>query len=357
MNRVKTIIARILLLIIPNLAWYLEFRHSNRTSLISEGIIMKLWAFRKGFFLESIKLCGITKENVHEYLSDKAYLKLHPINKEYSNIIDNKLYLPFILKDYPEIVPTYYYLVEKGRLVKIDNGLPDDLGLIQLCKEKLRLALKPCNRSFGEGFYMMEFNNNTYFLNNKPIEIPELSSFIESLDSYLVTEYIQQNKYAAEINQSSVNTIRLICVRDSINNEFFIPISNHRFGVDGKFVDNIGAEGGGIAAYIDIASGKIKNIGCIKVNKELIRSNKVIMHPDSNKQITGIIIPNWTEMINKVLVIMNHLSFLKYAGLDIVITENGFKILEINSLPTLLGLQIEDGVLKNDRLKRFFNAN
>ena len=61
-------------------------------------------------------------------------------------------------------------------------------------------------------------------------------------------------------------------------------------------------------------------------------------------------------MINKVLEVLNHLSFLKFVGLDIVITENGFKIIEINSLPTLLGLQIEEGVLRDDRLKRFFDA-
>jgi len=31
---------------------------------------------------------------------------------------------------------------------------------------------------------------------------------------------------------------------------------------------------------------------------------------------------------------MDHLSFLKYVGLDTVITGNGFKIIEMNSLLT-----------------------
>ena len=344
------------ILSIPEFNWYLEFRLTNKRYPVKHGIMETLWAYRKGFYLESIALCGITKQNIHEYLSDKAYLKLHPINHEYSRIIDNKLYLPFLLKDFPELVPTYYFLINNGRLVKIDPLLQDGYDLLQLCKEKGRLALKPCSGSMGEGFNLLEWNNEGFFLNRKKVEINELISFIGSLDKFLVTEYIVQHKYSAEINPCCFNTIRLICIRDKVNNEFTIPVSFHRFGVSGRFVDNIGAEGGAISAYINIQTGEIKKMGSIKKNGEEKKVIIAINHPDSNKQISGVIIPNWKEMINKVLVVMNHLSFLKYAGLDIVITENGFKILEINSLPTLLGLQIEEGVLKNDRLKNFFQG-
>ena len=345
-----------LIILIPGLKWYLEFRKMNGKNFAKEGILLKIWAFRKGFYLETIKYCGITKANVHEYLSDRAYLKLHPINHEYSKIIDNKLYLPYLLKDYPELVPTYYYLIEKGRCINIDP-LFSSLGLLQLCKVKRRLALKPCSSTMGNGFYILEWNFGRFFLNNIPVDIHEINCLIESLDSYLVTEYVIQHNYSDKINHSSVNTIRLICLRDGTNNEFFIPTSNHRFGVGGKVVDNVGAEGGAVAAYIDVLTGRIKNIGIIKENGMLSKISDVIRHPDSNQLITGIFIPNWTEMINKVLEVMNHLSFLKYVGLDVVMTEDGFKILEINSLPTLIAIQIEAGALKNDQVKRFFLDN
>ena len=341
--------------IYPELEWFREFRRANKETLQCEGIRKQIWAFRKGFYLETINLCGITNENSHEYLSDRAYLEFHPVNNEYSKIVDSKLFLPFLLKDYPEIVPRYFYLIEKGRLINIDSKLSDKNELLLICKERLRLAIKPCSSTMGEGFYRLEWKNDQFLLNSKPIEEPELISFIETLDGYLITEYIGQNKYAAEINQSSVNTIRLICVRDTLTKKFFIQSSNHRFGVEGKLVDNIGAKGGGIAAYIDLTTGKIKKICCIKENGKLIKLEKVIKHPDSKNQITGIVIPNWSRTIDKVLEVMNHLSFLKYVGLDIVITENGFKVIEINSLPTLLGLQLEEGVLKDDRMRRFFS--
>jgi len=351
------IITKTLNTLVLHLEWLLKFSKTNIKKNRNENLKKQFWAFHHGFYLETIKVCGIQNENIQEYLSDKSYEKLHPINKEFSKIIDNKLFLPFLLKDSPEIVPKYYYLIDYGRLINLNPDILNEQDLIDLCKKMNSLALKPCSSSSGDGFYRLEWKNNSFFLNNNIITESELGSFIKSLNNYIVTEYVVQNKYAAEINKSSVNTIRIICVRDSITNKFFIPISFHRFGVEGKFVDNIGAGEGGIASCIDIMTGKIKNISCIKENGQLNRSTKVIKHPDSKKQITDIIIPNWRPMINKVLEVMNHLSFLKYVGLDIVITDNGFKVIEINSLPTLMGLQLEKGILKDERLKRFFLGN
>jgi len=354
MNILKRKIVRNLICLIHHYSWFHEFRQSNRESQLSESLLGQLWAFRKGFYLETIKLCGITKSNFNEYLSDKAYLNLHPINCDYSKIIDNKFYLPFLLKDYPELVPRYYYLVDKGRLVKIDKSLADDMGLVQLCKEMHSLALKPCSCTLGEGFYHLKWDNDKFLLNGKTIEIGELISFVESLDRYLVTEYVAQHKYSADINPDSVNTIRVFCVRDLEDQAFFIPVSFHRFGVEGKYVDNIGCEDRGLGAFIDVETGRIKNISIIKEKGKFEKVIGAINHPDSNQQISGIVIPNWTEMKDKVLAVMNHLSFLKYGGLDIVITESGFKIIEINSLPTLFVLQVENGALKKGPLKRFF---
>jgi len=345
---------KVVIPLFPGLEWLFEFRNANKEVRLRGGIATQLWAWHKGFYLESVKLCGITRANVNEYLSDKAYLKLHPINNIYSAIIDNKLYLPFLLKDYPDLAPIYYYVIDKGRLVNIAPVISVDHGLLQLCKEKLNLALKPCTSTMGHGFYRLQWKNEKFLLNNQPVEVSELESLIDSLDGYLVTEYIIQNQYAAEINQSSVNTIRLICVRDSFNNKFFIPTANHRFGTEGRVVDNIGAEGGAMAAFIDISTGRLKNIGIVKENGIVKKTLNVIIHPESKKQITNTVIPHWPEMVSKVLSVLNHLSFLKFVGLDIVITENGFKIIEINSLPTLMGIQMEEGVLRDERLKRFF---
>ena len=307
MNKFLSSIKKLIIEVL-HIEWLLRFSKTNIQKNPNVNLKKQFWAFYHGLYLETVKVCGIRNENILEYLSDKSYEKLHPINKEFSKIIDNKLFLPFLLKDSPEIVPKYYFLIDNGRLINIDSVLSNEIDLVDLCKKMNVLALKPCSSTSGYGFYRLEWRNNRFFLNNNIITESELDSFIKSLDNYIITEYIVQNKYAVEINKSCVNTIRIICVRDSITNKFFIPVSFHRFGIEGKFVDNIGAGEGGIASCIEIMTGKIKNVSCIKENGQLKRSTKVIYHPDSKKQITDIIIPNWIPTINKILAVMSHLS-------------------------------------------------
>ena len=352
-KKINSLIERLRILF-PYFSWYLKFRQNIRESKTDAGLKEKIWALLDGFYLETIKLCRITRSNAHEFLSDKAYNTLHPINRAYSSIIDNKLYLPFLLKDFPEFLPQYYYFIDKGRLVKIDKNVSNYRGIIELCKLKLKLVLKHCYSSFGQGFYLLEWKENNFFLNNVTCLEADIVAFIDSLDNYIVTEYIYQNHYACEINGSSANTIRLLCIWDEYLGEFYIPRAFHRFGISGRLVDNLGSEGGGILAFIDIHTGKIKDIGVLKEPGKAEKVIKISNHPGSKTQIAGIIIPFWFETIRKVTSIMNQLSFLKYVGMDIVITETGFKIIELNSLPTLSIIQIEEGLLKNDRMKKFF---
>jgi len=338
----------------PGLKWFFRFRNDYKGSFIKGSFKEQLWAYQHGFYLDNIDYCGITIQNEHEYLSNRVYNELHPINKIYSCIIDNKLYLPYLLKDHSGLVPCYYYFIDRGRLAPLDTELSYDPGLIQLCKDKTRLVFKQCYSQSAHGFYLLEWINDDFYLNYNIIKTPELISFINSLDNYIVTEYVYQNKYADEINHTSINTIRLQCIWDWDKNEFFIARAFHQFGFKGNTVDNIGSLDGGILAFIDIPTGKIKDTGVIKAKGSPYKVIRITKHPQSEKIIAGVQIPFWAETINQVLSVMNNLSFLKYAGIDLVITNGSFKILEINSKTTLADLQVEEGLLKDARIKRFF---
>ena len=53
-------------------------------------------------------------------------------------------------------------------------------------------------------------------------------------------------------------------------------------------------------------------------------------HPDSGVLLDGIL-PNWDLVISQLLAISRYLPQLKWLGFDIAITEDGFRIIEINS--------------------------
>ena len=356
MHKIKSLIFQILIFFVPGWNWFIKFRKANKSSLVSAKMTDQFWAFRRGFFLETVKICNINENNFHEYLSDRFYRSLHPINKAYSGIIDNKLYLPFLLRDYQEYVPQYYYFIDKGRLVNLnpDHQILNDSNVTDLIKQNKKLVLKHCFSALGKGYNLLEWDGEKIFLNKTVINYEKLILFVKSLDNYIITEYINQHQYAYEINPGCANTVRLYCVWDYEKNKFFIQSALHKFGMDGNLVDNLGDDGR-FLAFIDVTSGRIKSIGLIKKKGKPIRLTNASIHPDSKMPIANVQVPNWDKVIHQALKIMNNLSFLKFVNIDLVITESGFKILEMNSLPKLFIMQVERGLLKDKRLLRFFN--
>lgn len=339
-----------------NLRWLKTTFNNSKEVKTKTSLLKRFWAFRNGFFIDTIILCRINKKNRHEFLSDKKYLELHPINKAYSTIIDNKLYLPFLFKETPEVLPRYFYFIDKGRVVILNKNLLNHNNIPQLCKDMKRIVLKPCYSSYSNGFYKLEYHNGAFFLNNIIIEENELLSLIRTLNNYIVTEYVIQHSYSLDINESSVNSIRLLCIWDNELEEFYIARAFHQFGLKGNPADNIGSSHGGILVAVDPKTGITKEYGIIKRKKSNEEILDLTNHPDSQKPIVGLQIPMWQEVTGKILSILNNLSFLKYVGIDLAITQDEFKILETNSLTTLSTIQLDEGLLKDERNKIFFNS-
>lgn len=315
------------------------------------------WNYRHGFFPDTVKFCGITHNNYKQFLSDRKYYLGHPYNGPYSGIIDNKLWLPLFLKDYPEYCPQYFYfkddcgflwLGEKGK------GKRDGIeGFFELLQKERILALKHTHSSIGKGFILVKQEGNKYYLNGKEASYEEISHCINSLNQYIITEYIRQHSYSSEICSTSLNTVRFVCVRDFKDGKFFLARSFHRFGCNGNIVDNLGS-GNGICVYVDVNTGKIKDFGAINVDNSGDKQLKEIIHPDSGVQLVGLQIPGYLQIKDILLEISDANSYLKLIGYDVAITEDSFKIIEVNSCPTLEFFQQQEGLLTDERMRAVF---
>ena len=327
----------------------------NYLSAGMKGSISEIyWSYRNGFYLESIRLYGFSREDRPDYLSDREFHFMHPVNKKCSSIIDNKLYLPYLFKNHPEIVPEYYYLVESGCLLRLDGSVQDGIGgLLHLLEVKRQLVFKPCASTLGEGFCLLEYVNDAYSLNKKSVDMESLLRFIAGLDQYIVTEYIIQHEYSSRIHPSSVNTVRLLYVRDQDSADILLARAFHRFGLGDRLVDNLGS-GGGILSYIDIQEGTMMSLGLIKEEGKAVSTTVADRHPDTDEAIAGVKIPRWEEVTRAMIDALEEIRFLKFVALDVVVTETGCKILETNSYPTLSALQVELPVFKDKVLGPFF---
>lgn len=319
--------------------------------LLKKGSWGNLWNFRHGFLQSTKNACGISKSNYKNFISDRDYFRGHPFNKSYSSIIDNKLWLKFLLKDELEIIPTHFFFKDRFGFLDLVLGVRTDYELfLKTLKTQTRLVLKHTYSSGGKGFYLVEQVENKFFLNRKEIKAKELREKINSLQDYVVTDYIVQHKYAMDINSSSLNTIRFITYWDEKLNSFQIFSSFHRFGCNNSLVDNTGS-GNSILIFINPTTGILKGDGIVSLDGKYEYKTD-IEHPNSKILFSGIEIPHYLEARRTVLNICNKNSFLKFMGFDIAITEDGFKVIEINSRPGIVGAQQRIGFLSNYELSK-----
>jgi hypothetical protein len=338
---------------------YLMFKKSLDGLTTNQGVSLrkKIWALRRGFISDKVIKFGLTEENYQDYISDFAYYKLHPINQYFSIWIDDKLTLKFILHPFNENLPEYYFHIRNGEILPLLEAPKETpyttSSIIHLLEEKNSLTIKLVTGSKGEGFIKLHNRDGRYFFNKEEFTVKELSEKLDNLIKqpgfgYLITEYIKPCRELSEIWSKSPNTIRLSVFKldDGFPHIVFAYI---RFGTEQTgYVDN--ASVGAITCRIDVETGRFSEG---EFHDGLIYY-KHKFHPDSGELLEGTI-PRWNEIKEKIVKICSYLPQLIYLGIDLIVTDEGFKIIEINSHEGIVFNQRSYPYLKFEPTKTFFS--
>jgi hypothetical protein len=314
-------------------------------------ITTKIWAWKRGFSGTRAQTYGVDETNYKNHIPDFDYYKLHPINSKYSNWIDDKLTMKYILSPFNAFLPKYYFQIEDGEILKLmdcpEEVLHNIEGIINLLKRNGNLALKPLSGSLGVGFNKLTYKENSFYINTKKINLNELKSIIKNLNGYLITEYIVAHNDIRKIYDITPNTVRVQLIRDK-NKEPKIIGSFIRFGTEKSGVLE-SPTAGGIIAKVDVSDGYVHEAYTI-LNDRLIKLDN---HPNTGQSIE-INLPFWNLIKLKICEISNYLPQLSFMGFDIIITCDNFKIIEINSLTSTTVLPYYYPLLADDYSKEFF---
>lgn len=136
----------------------------------------------------------------------------------------------------------------------------------------------------------------------------------------LMEEAITQHPVLAEINPTSVNTVRINAMKTAAGVE--ILGAALRCGGAGAAVDNFH---GGAVAYPISAEGVVCGAG--RDNRTL---KAYMRHPSTGKLMPGLRVPNWERAVEAVKLGMQLVPSMGYVGWDIAITETGAEIIEGN---------------------------
>lgn len=154
----------------------------------------------------------------------------------------------------------------------------------------------------------------------KDLDVHDLYNKLFPSDNIIEDLYIQ-NGILHELNPSSVNTVRIFTVLQN-SGTVIIPYAVLRIGCSDDFRDN--AAGGNIFALIDPESGVVISKA---VNKKL---QQFAFHPVSGKQIVGVTIPRWNEVLQLVKNAANVCPEVRHVGWDVAISDNDISLIEGN---------------------------
>ena len=316
-----------------------------RIRALFSGYTTDLYYYFKKYFEGGTRYC-ISEFDVH--------YRLRYINGPYGVVIVDKHIMYSFFNGYNNFLPKLYFHINNGRFKQDGSGGKSQEELIGLLKKEKKLIRKETDVLKHGGFKvcLLEYDsdNGAFLFNKKKISEQELITKLKSEGDYIVTEYVKQAGYASEIFQDSTNTIRIITLYDMDTDECWIACATHRFGTRrSRFVDNVSM--GGISVGIDIDTGALGQ-GILWDNN--YKKSLINIHPDTGVSFENIKVNNWPFVKKKILEMAYYAFKTPFIGWDIAVTEDSFKIIEVNDRPDIQLNQVYYPLLKDERNRKFF---
>ena len=264
-------------------------------------------------FLEMYKLSRKQRRNVVTAgINNKFVKKLNP--KENWHLVSDKYLFNKRFKDF------------LGRDYMLINDKNFD-EFKKFVSGKEYIVVKPLAATWGLGVEKIKISSDLKKLYNRLLENKQL----------LVEEVAIQNKDVSKLHKESINTIRVVTIRNKYGVVSVIG-SIIRMGTGHNVVDNF--HNGGIYAPIDIKTGKICGTA---IGKSVDRFE---IHPTSKVKLVGYQLPNWDKVIDTAINAHNKMPELGYIGWDVYITSDGAGLIEANEYPGHVlykEMKMEDG--------------
>lgn len=286
----------------------------------------------KGFYSIGQVPFDFKKYSFKDYISDFENIKLSYLNYPYGRLLRDKLVFSLFFRNFCN-VPKIYAVIDGDNIRGATEIISQDrLVYLQNILNNKKLIFKPRFGTGGEGIFKVSQSEGSFFVNDEALTKNEFNNFIKSLREYIVVEFIQQSEFSAKFFSYSTNTIRITTYCDPVTGQSEILYALMRFGRKKSApADNVGA--GGIYSLIDIITGKLND------SIELLQNGKFSFHnshPESGAAIAGEIIPRWSKLKQEIKNLATLISpYIKFAGWDIILTDESFYLIEGNNGPDL----------------------
>jgi hypothetical protein len=328
--------------------------HEARSGVANLGAVplkrqLQLW--RHGFYGQNAFLYDFETHGFDAYVSDfERATRLERINDPMQRaLLNDKLAAFLFLRAVGAPTPTLYGYSNGEQPVFFDGV--QDIG--ELLGREGRLVVKPRGGSGGKRFALLEQSGNGPLMNGE-----SCGDLAESMRGrVVVSQFIQQHRYAREIYPHTTNTMRLLVLRDADMGEPFIAAATHRFGTSlSAPVDNVGK--GGLAAEVDAKTGVLGPLASLP-GVHFSEPGPVRWldeHPETGVRVSGTVVPGWSDIVDEIQRVTLALEGLNCVGWDVAVTPDGPMIIEGNNRPDVV-MQVHAPFLTDERIRRAFEGH
>ena len=277
------------------------------------GHDMRFWSFAYGYTPQEYISCGFRNKSFEER---RTFL-----SEQEGQVIAWKLNEIEALRLFFDKYRTYQTFQSAYRRDAIFIHSQEDYnGFCSFIEKHPIFVKKPIRESGGHGIELTD---------SKMMDRQELFSKLLIENTLILEEPIIQSSALRRINASTVNTVRCqtIGTKDGVS----VIWCFGKLGRAGSFVDNGAA--GGILAGIDIQTGVINTDGIDEYGKVYTS------HPDSGCPIKGFCYPDWQELTALCIKLSSEKPEAAWIGWDLAHTDNGWIIVEGNSMTDVIGPQ------------------
>ena len=298
-----------------------------------------------GFLADQYVLYDLKHNDKKEYLSEFDWYRSRYINEPFDFALNNKVICSEMLQGYIRI-PQNYFIKNRGVFHDFATG-PAEKGAIYSClKEEGRLFMKPFALGKGNGIHLLEYSDEKVSIDGMRVSKENFFEFLEKNQDYIICEYMKQHRYAEEIYDRTVNTIRLITLRDTETHRFKIFFEVQRIGRRETIPVDNGSKGG-LIAKIDLDTGILSEARCLH------DLNEYVVHPDSGNAIKGVKVPRWEQVQEEILDVCRKIPYMDFIAWDLLVIEDGICMIEANTSSGVNILQLWGGQRQRE-LGEFF---
>lgn len=298
-----------------------------------------------GYLADQYVLYDFRHNDKKEYLSEFDWYRSRYINKPFDFLMNNKIACNEILQQYVR-VPRIYAFSREKLISDFDGRQLDFNDLCSIIAENHPVFIKPYGKGKGNGVFRLDYRDQKYYADNRVMTKDEMTGFLKKQKNWMICEAMSQHKYSSDIYNQTVNTIRLITLREPETGNYKIFFAVQRIGTHETIpVDN--GSRGGLVSKIDLDTGTLSEARCLH-SLDVYKT-----HPDSGAPIEGVRIPGWDNIKARMLSLANKLPYMYFVAWDILITPDDFCIIEANTSSGVNIIQLWGGQ-RNGELGDFY---